>query len=487
MAKAEKGGYIQNTTGSTDDWRVSFAKTISNNVDTDNFTIIPAVGAGMTVNQTGGNLLITSGTTVNSETILRSTTWFDDDIILRYGLALSQRIVNQSFFVELVDIIGDGLAITINSATSVTVTIPGHDYTSAHVGQSFYIGGYAGTGTFVPGRYAIASVVAGVSVNLTVAGFAAGTGTVSAFGMNYHHVLYDGASATNTKYDAQRKGYASGDTSVTINTTAAPGHSGVVSMINSLATFADHGATGGFSTIRADRTANLPVDTDKLYLQIRVVNGASAPASTTTLTLNYVSVITADSPLVTTAGAVGGSSNSPQQVQLAGGSNTVDTELPAAAAIADGFANPTAPSVMADNMMYNNASWDRVRNNYVLNLDTSVARTASGSGTTGTNHNFRGASIFVNVTAVSGTTPTMTVRLQESFDGGTTWRDVDTTNLQTASITGTGISKLVVYPGVTTAANASLNSVLPRTFRLAWTIGGTTPSFTFASWVNFVL
>lgn len=177
-------------------------------------------------------------------------------------------------------------------------------------------------------------------------------------------------------------------------------------------------------------------------------------------------------------------------VSLAAGSasiGVVDTELPAAAALADALANPTAPQVGSANELYNNASWDRARNNYALNLDTSSAKTATGNGATGTNHNFRGAEIFVNVTAVSGTTPTMTVRLQESFDGGTTWRDVDTTNAQTASITATGVSKLVIYPGVATAANASLNGVLPRTFRLAWTIGGTTPSFTFASWINFVV
>lgn len=176
-------------------------------------------------------------------------------------------------------------------------------------------------------------------------------------------------------------------------------------------------------------------------------------------------------------------------VSLAAGSasiGVVDTELPAAAAAADAFTNPTVPSVMGDNMLYNNASWDRARNNYSLNLDTSSAKTATGNGATGTNHNFRGAEIFVNVTAVSGTTPTLTVRLQESYDG-TNFRDVDTTNLQTASITATGIAKLVVYPGIATAANASLNSVLPRTFRLAWTIGGTTPSFTFASWINFIV
>lgn len=478
-----KGPRYQNTTGSTDDWRVSFAKAIANGVDTDNFTIIPAIGAEMTVSQANGNLLITTGTTANAETVIRSNVPFSNDVILRYGMALSQRIANQAFFVELVDVIGDALAVVINSATSVTVTIPGHAYTSAHVGQSMYLGNYAGTGVFISGRYPIASVTT-TTVTFTVAGFTAGSGTVSAFGMNYHHVLYDGTTATNAKYDAQRKGYATGDSNVTINSTAGTGHSGVISVINSLAVFADHGATGGSLSIRTDRTANIPVDADKLYLQIRAVNGSTAPASTTTATINYVSVITTDAPLVTPAGGIAGSSNSPQLVQVTS-LPTLDTELPTAAALADATANPTVPIVGAASELFNNATWDRQRSNYTLALDTSSARTASANGTTGTNHNFRGAEFFVNVTAVSGTTPTMTVQLQESYNG-TNFRDVDTTNAQTASITANGIYKFVVYPGVTTAANAALNSILPRTFRLAWTIGGTTPSFTFATFVNFV-
>jgi len=40
---------------------------------------------------------------------------------------------------------------------------------------------------------------------------------------------------------------------------------------------------------------------------------------------------------------------------------TVDSELPTAAALADGFANPTAPSIGAMNSIWNGATWDRVR------------------------------------------------------------------------------------------------------------------------------
>lgn len=52
------------------------------------------------------------------------------------------------------------------------------------------------------------------------------------------------------------------------------------------------------------------------------------------------------------------------------GTPTVDTELPAAAALADATANPTAPAVAAHNMGYNGSTWDRSYNSAVFDLDT---------------------------------------------------------------------------------------------------------------------
>lgn len=309
--------------GTTNDFRVSFSKTIANNVDTEFFSIIGALGSGMTIGQASGLLSIATGITANAETVVRSNRAFDGDIILRYGLSLSQRIANQSFFIELVDVLGDSLATTINSATQITVTIPDHKFTSASIGQSVYVGNYTGTGVFVSGRYPIASVN-GYDVVFTVAGFTAGTGTVSVFGYNYHHVLYDGTSATTAKYDGQRKGYASGDSSVTINSTASSGHSGIVSQINSVAAYLDHGAVGGTVSQRADRTANIPVDADQLYIQIRVVNGATAPATTTTLALNYISLLSAEAPIVSLAGSLPQSTNAPLPVNIVTGAITAN-------------------------------------------------------------------------------------------------------------------------------------------------------------------
>lgn len=165
---------------------------------------------------------------------------------------------------------------------------------------------------------------------------------------------------------------------------------------------------------------------------------------------------------------------------------TADTELPAAAAISDVLANPTTPQIAADHMMFNGTQWERYRSNQNVVADSSAARTSSGNGTAVVNYNWRGMHFCIKVTAASGT-PSMTVRLQRSDDGGTTWVDWDTTNLQTAAITGTGTYWLSVYPGIATAANASRNDILPRNFRAAWTISGGTPSLTFITTAQFVL
>ena len=169
------------------------------------------------------------------------------------------------------------------------------------------------------------------------------------------------------------------------------------------------------------------------------------------------------------------------------GTATVDTELPAAAAISDSLANPTTAQIASDQMTYNGSTWERQRSlSLTTNVDTSSARTASGNGTALINYSgAKGLSVWINVTAVSGTTPSCTFRLQWSPDNGTTWIDWDTTNLQSTAVTGVTTVLLKVGQAQANAANASKTDQIPRQVRLAWTISGTTPSFTFASWYTF--
>lgn len=271
--------------------RIWFTKTISGWVDTSWWVIVWSIGTGMWINQTWWNLVVTSGTTARSETIIRSNDSFLGGIRLRSRSTLSQRIANNNFIVEMVDVVGDWLAYTISSATAIAVTFPTWYLSSQNVGQSMTIGLFSGTGTFLSWRYPIASVAWDVAT-FTVSWFAAGSGTCSVFWASFYRLLYDGTTATNAKFDTGRNGYATGDTTATISTTASPWHLAVITGNDLVATFADQLVASSATikqTIRASRDENIPDDVS-LRLQIRILNGSTAPASTTTWTIGLVSV-----------------------------------------------------------------------------------------------------------------------------------------------------------------------------------------------------
>lgn len=298
----------------------SFAQVLSG-VDTSAFSLIQT-GGGMTVSQTGGNLVVTTGTTANSETIIRSTTTYIDNVIMKWSVILSQRIASNNFFYELVDIIGDALPFTMNSATSITVTIAtANPFTAASVGQSVYLGAIAGIATAIPGRYAI-SAVSGTAVTFTVAGFtASGSGTLSLFGWNYHQTVYNGTTATITQYDTQGKGWNSGFTSVNpAITTASPGVMGIMQVEDGQAAYLEQltasTATSQLSQ-KASRVINTPVYGTVLALQIRALNGSTAPATTTTMTTGMVSVENFVSQPVNITGSKAQSLDYPMPVQVA--------------------------------------------------------------------------------------------------------------------------------------------------------------------------
>jgi hypothetical protein len=250
-------------------------------------------GTGVGVSQSSSNLVLTSGTTANSEFLARSVQSFRGALTARQKTILSQRIANQNFAVLLADKIGEGLSCTINSATSITVTLTAHGFTSENVGQSMMVGAITGANG-VPGRYAIASIPSVDTINFTVASWpASGSCTVDLFGWNYLWTQYTGTTATAANVDSQRKGWNSGVTAITINTTASPGH--VVQ------TYADGrnvnwsdttvaSSTVSTVTARGSRIENIPDDDTELYVYLWLWNGSTAPASTTTWTLGFLSV-----------------------------------------------------------------------------------------------------------------------------------------------------------------------------------------------------
>lgn len=105
---------------------------------------------------------------------------------------------------------------------------------------------------------------------------------------------------------------------------------------------------------------------------------------------------------------------------------------------------------------------------------TLAAAVASAISADQVNANGRGVQISINVTGITGTTPTLTVVLQGKDPASGAYY----TLLTSAAISAAGFTQLTLYPGLVAAANVAANSVLPRTWRISYTIGGTTPSVT---------
>lgn len=163
------------------------------------------------------------------------------------------------------------------------------------------------------------------------------------------------------------------------------------------------------------------------------------------------------------------------------------TGYPTAAASGDALANPTITQIGSEGMVFNGTTWDRVRGMSVaLTTGDTGAKVATGNGATITNVGNSGLQAVIVLGAVTGTTPTIVFKLQISVDAGVNWVDVN--GATTATLTASGVYGISVYPGqvvtagtTTTGTTATANGVLARTWRVVWTIGGTTPSFTITS------
>ena len=78
-----------------------------------------SVGTGGSISVAGGQLTMASGTTANSVTSITGKQSFTVPFRFSIGLSLSQRIANQTFFVEVVSIGNDGLPDGLNQAAWV--------------------------------------------------------------------------------------------------------------------------------------------------------------------------------------------------------------------------------------------------------------------------------------------------------------------------------------------------------------------------------
>lgn len=111
-------------------------------------------------------------------------------------------------------------------------------------------------------------------------------------------------------------------------------------------------------------------------------------------------------------------------------------------------------------------------------LGATLALTAAGVGTTtapyDVNPSHRGVTVVVNITAITGTTPTLTV----SIVGHDPVSDTDYTLLTSAALAATGQTVLTVYPGCIAAANLTANAPLPNLWTVKAVVAGTGPAVT---------
>lgn len=113
-----------------------------------------------------------------------------------------------------------------------------------------------------------------------------------------------------------------------------------------------------------------------------------------------------------------------------------------------------------------------------LNKDSTILTLAAAASSVNssdqTNFNGKGVLVGVNITAITGTTPTLTVTIQGKDVASAQYYTI----LASTALNATGFTSLSVYPALTVSPNLVVNTVLPKTWRISAAIGGTTPAVT---------
>lgn len=112
--------------------------------------------------------------------------------------------------------------------------------------------------------------------------------------------------------------------------------------------------------------------------------------------------------------------------------------------------------------------------NQTLNAMILTAASANANGTDITNPSGRSAVVVIDITAITGTTPTCVVTVQGKDPISGKYYTI----LASASLTATGTTVLRIDPSLTAAANLVAADLMPAEFRVIATIGGTTPAVT---------
>ena len=153
--------------------------------------------------------------------------------------------------------------------------------------------------------------------------------------------------------------------------------------------------------------------------------------------------------------------------------------IDSAQAAADGIANPTTIQIMAHGLSWNGTTWDRARGNLDVAALAYLTRTAASSSSDIISYNHRGVHIYLNFLSVENADVMLSVQ----------GKDVNTSayygifTAASVSVAGSYIYK--IYPGIS-AGPASINDLLPRTFRVTVAHAGTSPTCAYAVGVSLI-
>ena len=114
----------------------------------------------------------------------------------------------------------------------------------------------------------------------------------------------------------------------------------------------------------------------------------------------------------------------------------------------------------------------------------SAVRTVSGNSADFRNNRTSGIIVYLDITAASGTLPTLDVKLQAKDPASGKYIDIAGAAFAVSIIAGTKVLRMI--PGITVVANQDVAASLPYIWRVAYVIGGTTPSFTFSVGASLV-
>lgn len=105
-----------------------------------------------------------------------------------------------------------------------------------------------------------------------------------------------------------------------------------------------------------------------------------------------------------------------------------------------------------------------------VELSTPLSLTLASSTNSNdlTNPNCRGCVVIVDLTAGSGTSPTLTVTIKGKDPASGKYYTI----LASAALAVTSTTQLTVYPGIAVTSNVSASTVLPSQFRIEGAIGG---------------